>query len=717
MTHIRKLALALFLGLLCSSYSNSQSIDPATGNLINYGTSPTETTSTWNNGVYVNQLCFGYGDPGNCGPNPSIREGNNINFSFGTVDLNQIVNINKALSIGGSGVQLSGFNFGFMAKNGNGWDDGRQDYLSAYVKFYNSAGSLASTYDYTDQTNRRYNWTLFNFSETFASPVLASTYSNAQVGFVGRDNNFWAGTYGPEIYNVNFSLKYSVRPDPCIADPLSSPTCPGYALATVKNSILGSTVSNASVTSFVPVPNYALVSSGPGTGPAMTSIDFTNPVPQQQGPGAGPQGLQGPMGPQGLAAGSQGQDPNQNPSGSTDSPSQPGPAAGPAPGGGPPQQAGGPPQTAQSAPPSSSGPNQAGPSRSNDGPKMTPGAALSVARAAQEKDKAVQATAVQNAAKAFENVVQISNTTSNAAVSMNQDMSANSATAAAQFFSQSTQTSQQTSVQSSQGSQQQQQSSTQQQQGSRVVQQVQQQQETQQVQNQSSTNLVQVLPPKQQEIQQAPATNYNTQSAQTAQSTYSTTTIPQQETPTAVAMLKPTPPPQVELQSQVNLGTGLTVNRTPFAYNPLNVMNSNTGVQPTQPDTSYQPKLQERIIEVEAPPIQTASFGGPSRSGNPLNDLIQSRIDLPQTNIDQRADTVKKNVQPNDLAGGVDVAAMAQIPKGYEVYSIVTLRDAPFYKPETIYKNNRTVDNARVLRGLTGGSDAKHQQMVDQQYK
>ena len=218
------MALALFLGLLCSSYSNSQSIDPATGNLINTGSTPTDTTSLWNNGVYVNQLCFGYGDPGNCGPNPSVRPGGVINFSYGTVNLNQIVNINKALSIGGSGVQLSGFNFGFMAKNGNGWDDGRQDYLGAYVKFYNSAGGLASTYDYTSYTNNRYNWTQFNFSETFASPAPASTYGNAQVGFVGRDNNFWAGNYGPEIYNVNFSLKYSVRPDPCIADPLSSPT-------------------------------------------------------------------------------------------------------------------------------------------------------------------------------------------------------------------------------------------------------------------------------------------------------------------------------------------------------------------------------------------------------------------------------------------------------------------------------------------------------------
>ena len=615
--------MALCLALLFSSSSNSQSIDPATGNLINYSSSPTDTTSIWNNGVYVNQLCFGAGQPGNCGPNPSIREGNNINFSYGTVNLNQIVNINKALSIGGSGVQLSGFNFGFMAKNGNGWDDGRQDYLSAYVNFYNAAGGLAANYDYTSQTNQRYNWTLFNFSETFASPVAASSYSNAQVGFIGRDNNFWAGTYGPEIYNVNFSLKYSVRPDPCIADPLSSPTCPGYALATVKNSILGSTVSNASATSFVPTINYA--SLGPAAGPAMIGPDPTNPAPGPQGPMGPAAGPQGPMGP---AAGPQGQDPNQNSSGPQDSPSQPGPQGpqqGPAAG---PQPAGGPPQQAQSAPPQSSGPSQAGPAagpgRSNDGPKMTPGAALSVARAAQEKDKAVQATAVQTATRAFESAMQSSQTASSNAITMNQDMSASSATAAAQFATQTTQSSQQISGQ------------------------------TQQLNNSGQT--------------------------------YS--------------------------------GTGISVakaNTSVFSIDSLN--NSTTGQVSSQTSSVTQFRNESKTYEVEESTMQVASFGGPGKAGNPLSDLMNQRMDMMQTNIEQRNDSVKKNIQPNDLAGGVDVAAMAQVPKGYEAYSLVSLRDAPFYKPETIYKNNRTVDNARLLRGLTGGSDAKHQDMVNSQYK
>ena len=615
--------------LLFSSSSKSQSIDPATGNLINYSSSPTDTTSIWNNGVYVNQLCFGAGQPGNCGPNPSIREGNNINFSYGTVNLNQIVNINKALSIGGSGVQLSGFNFGFMAKNGNGWDDGRQDYLSAYVNFYNAAGGLAANYDYTSQTNQRYNWTLFNFSETFASPVAASSYSNAQVGFVGRDNNFWAGTYGPEIYNVNFSLKYSVRPDPCIADPLSSPTCPGYALATVKNSILGSTVSNASATSFVPTINYA--SLGPAAGPAMIGPDPTNPAPGPQGPmgpAAGPQGPQGPQGPMGPAAGPQGQDSNQNSGGPMDSPSQPGPQGpqqGPAAG---PQPAGGPPQQAQSAPTPSSGPSQAGPAagpaRSNDGPKMTPGAALSVARAAQEKDKAVQATAVQTATRAFESAMQSSQTASSNAITMNQDMSASSATAAAQFATQTTQSSMQISGQ------------------------------TQQLNN--------------------------------AGQTYS--------------------------------GTGLTVAKANTSVFTVDSLNSATAGQvSSQTSSVMQFRNESKTYEVEEPTMQVAGFGGLGKAGSPLSDLMNQRMDMLQTNIEQRNDSVKKNVQPNDLAGGVDVAAMAQIPKGYEAYSLVVLRDAPFYKPEAIYKNQTTVDNVRVFRGLAGGSDAKHQQMVDSQYK
>jgi hypothetical protein len=73
---------------------------------------------------------------------------------------------------------------------------------------------------------RKYNWTTFDYSKTFTTPLAVPSIGQVQYGFIGRDNNFWAGPYGPEIYNVNFSLKYSV--DPCITNPMYSPTCPGY---------------------------------------------------------------------------------------------------------------------------------------------------------------------------------------------------------------------------------------------------------------------------------------------------------------------------------------------------------------------------------------------------------------------------------------------------------------------------------------------------------
>ena len=821
------------MALLFSSYSNAQ-VDPVTGNLINSGTSATDTTSTWNNGVYVNQLCFGSGQPGNCGPNPSIREGYYINFSYGTTDLNQVININRALAAGGTGVQLSGFNFGFIAKNGNHWDDARQDYLAAYVKLYNAGGGLAANYDYSAQTDRKYNWTNFNFSETFASPQLASQYSNAQVGFVGRDNNFWAGNYGPEIYNVSFSLKYRVDPcatnpaysptctgfnavstgsnvfnssvwsnainqsvaintalrnggigatihgfnygfdytigqswsgctatnqdgscswymnipaqasvstqltnsnnqalfsknhtltgdgtsgsvsgqyllptslnqtslgnvrlygstsgtgssignfsssliytaDPCVANPLHSTTCSGYSVAFAKNMLSSSTVAGA----YSPSTSFSNTMSGPGGAIEQQG----NPQQTQQQP---QQPQQQPQQPQQQSGPSPAQDAGQNPSVAQDNPAQPSPQQqGPA--STTPQPAGGPPQTATASAQSSSGPSGGG----SAGPSKL---AMSVVKTAQANDKATQTAAVQSAAKTLENAVQSSQSSSNAAITMNQDMSAGGAQAAAAFASQSTQTSIQASVQTSQA-QQSVQSTSQTQQTSRMTQQVQQQQETQSLsfQTTGSSTIVQQFiytPPQQQDTQS-----------------------------TQVAMLKPPTPPVVEIQQQSNAGTGLTVGRNMFAYNPLMSSNSsNTSMTIQQSQPVYQPRLDSKQYEIETSQMPIASFTG-SRAGNPLSEIMmQQRFEMMQSNISQPGSSVNRNVQPNDLAAGVDIASMASVPVGFNAYSFV-LKDSAFYEPKEVYKNQRNVDNARVLRGLTGGSDAKHQEMVNQQYK
>jgi len=802
--------LALCLVLLSSSYSNAQ-VDSTTGNLINFTGTPTATTSNWNNGVYVNQLgCFGGNTPGNCGPYPNVRTDGNINFSYGQVDLNQIVNINRALAAGGSGVQLSGFNFAFRAKNGNGWDDGRQDYLGAYVKFYDAAGGLAANYDYTSHTNTKYNWTNFSFSETFANPVAASNYSNARVGFVGKDNNYWAGPYGPEITNVSFNLKYRV--DPCSLNPAYGPNCSGFSsVVTSGNLVNPNLMSNGNIVYNSFAVNTALKSSGAGVdvygfrygynyslgngtyGCTATNSDGscswymdTNPTAQARvrltdsnndviysaiqsrstpntaenvsyqfllpkttnslslgtftlgastsgnaaiqnmyvnalykpdpcvdplsspscpgyatayaknlilgstvaaasapaaaapalaqaapaladpGPtAAGPATAQSAPA-QSSPAPAAAQDPNQSSSVAQDNPAQPNPTqAGPA--STTPQPAGGPPQTATaSAPAPGAGPQQAGPSGS--GPSRL---AMSVVKSAQARDQATQQMAVQNAAKVVEGSTQQSQATAAAAIASLNDMSANSAAAAAQFSSQSTQASFQAGTQTGQSQQSVQSSSAQALQANKAYQQSQ---------------------PTVQEVQQSQVAVMGG---------------------TALPSMSPNPVVQYE-NTVPSSGSGLTIGRSnPIGFNLYSLSNySNAQPAQQQPEPTYQIRSEARLSEVDNPPVQIASLG--SRAGNSLSDMIQERFELMQNNTESSTETVKRDVQPNELAGSVDLAAMALQPKGFESYSI-TIKDAAFYEPKEVYKGQTVIDNARALRQL--GSDRLHQEMIDQQYR
>ncbi len=265
------------LAFLFTSYSsNAQVLEPnqtyTTGNIVintNQG-----GPSSWVNGVYQDSLtCWSGGMPGYCGPNAIVRPGNNINFSYGMTDLHQVQAIANVLPNSGTGLRVNGFNFGFTAKNGNGWDDARQDYLVAYVNFYGSDGNLSRNYDYGLSTNRKYNWTTFNFSETFDTPYAAKDLSSVRYGFVGRDNNFWAGPYGPEINNISFSLKYSV--DPCASDVLSSPTCPGYLDAIAK---LTPTSSSSTVTSEPVVTSTNTLTTSPVVNNIVPEVSTATPT-------------------------------------------------------------------------------------------------------------------------------------------------------------------------------------------------------------------------------------------------------------------------------------------------------------------------------------------------------------------------------------------------------------------------------------------------------
>ena len=277
------------MALLSTSYSvsNAQTVttgtlDPTqvytTGNIVQPTVSGTNSTP-WVNGVYQDSLtCWAWGDPGYCGPNAIVRPGNNINFSFGFTDLFQSQAIASVLPNTGTGLRVNGYNFGFMAKNGNGWDDGRVDYLNAYTHFTNQNNEVVFYKNYN--LTSKFDWTYFNFSETFNSPFASKDLKNVTYGFVGYDSNGWAGPYGPEIYNVSFSLKYSV--DPCSVNVLSSPSCPGYFDQLAK---LNPPPPSTTETALLPPPPPP----PPGSEP-IASTALPPPPPPPPGPGPAGQG-------------------------------------------------------------------------------------------------------------------------------------------------------------------------------------------------------------------------------------------------------------------------------------------------------------------------------------------------------------------------------------------------------------------------------------------
>ena len=63
----------------------------------------------------------------------------------------------------------------------------------------------------------------------------------------------------------------------------------------------------------------------------------------------------------------------------------------------------------------------------------------------------------------------------------------------------------------------------------------------------------------------------------------------------------------------------------------------------------------------------------------------------------------------------VVLQAMGYSP-AFEAYK-VRMPDVPGYRPYAIYRNQTTVDNRRLGRGLFGATDNLHNSMVEQQYK
>jgi hypothetical protein len=213
----------IILTLLIGSVS-AQTID-VTGNLVNNTQTATTVTSTWQNAKFVQELtCWAGGDPNCSAGQPYLRPDGSINFSYGSTELYQIVNVSKALPNSGTGLVTTGFVFSWRSKNGNSWDGGGLDQLTAYVQGYTKSGKWIENFGYN--LNFQHDWTDFNWTQSWSKLRRPDELANVLFGFSGKDNNYWMGPYGPEITNVNFQLRY--KPDPCVNNPLYSPDCPKF---------------------------------------------------------------------------------------------------------------------------------------------------------------------------------------------------------------------------------------------------------------------------------------------------------------------------------------------------------------------------------------------------------------------------------------------------------------------------------------------------------
>ena len=565
------MASAVSLAFLFTSLS-SNAQDLIAGQIYNTGNVVLPTNqggpSSWVNGVYQDNLtCWSWGQPGYCGPNAIVGPGNNINFSFGSTYLYQQQDISSILPSSTPGLQVTGYNFGFRAKNGNGWDDGRVDQLTALVRFWDTTGGRGTSnllYGNSYDLNYKFNWTNFNFSENFTSPLNASSIGKVQYGFIGRDNNGWAGPYGPEVINVSFSLKYTV--DPCSVNVLSSPSCPGYLSAI--NSLTPATTATV-VTMSTPIISTVLPTTS-DVQPSTITVDAGGVEVSTSGTISAPDNI-----PQSVKESAQ----------KTESEKQE--------------------------------------EKTKSGPNMS--LIMSVVRQVQANDRATQAAAVENALQEVSSAIANAQDQTNMVIENNQRNNAAQQQAAAE--------SQQTSVVSVQL-------------------------QNAQTSRQSSFNFEPVAAVKQ--IQQ---------------------------------IQKPV--------EQVNTQTQVQVSKVDYSLLPLTV----------QPFTSSQVGV-FRQNENQGEIIAQTNFVS---NESPIKSILEQKPFIENTTTEQKTETVKSNVQSNELAGNVDINKMAVTPPGFNAYMSLALKDGQLYKPEEIYKNQVTVDNVRALRQLS--SDRLHQEMVNQQYR
>jgi hypothetical protein len=222
----------ILTGVLLFSCVASAQTEQTTDNLVYTSVNPappgTNIGSSWSGFSVVTST------GGNTTSDNGAVTGYNMNtgtfmFGYNQGTIAYTYAINQALANAGTGIQVRGYNWSWEINNLN-YDNrqGNVDTLTARILTYapnNVDLRRVDTWTY----NTKFDWTTFSGTVNYITPGAPSEFGNMQIEFTGRDTGFWAGYYGPQVRNIDVRLRYGV--DECLANPLSSPDCPGYQQA------------------------------------------------------------------------------------------------------------------------------------------------------------------------------------------------------------------------------------------------------------------------------------------------------------------------------------------------------------------------------------------------------------------------------------------------------------------------------------------------------
>ena len=228
--------LLVLLALLSfsSSYCNAQTTASSgqSGNILVIGNGWTGNFSACTH--YVD--CWaGQTDQGDIHKGQNTGNGDTYYWSGTQQTLANTIAINSALAA--AGIQVDGFDYEWVYKNGNAntysgqTGGGAVDPFEVVVNVYDSNGNLFKSYTYDYGTNFS-GWTYDTGTEIFGTNFLdPSFFGNVEVLVTGQDIAGQAGYWGPEFRADESGLYVNYSANLCYNNPLYDATCPGYANA------------------------------------------------------------------------------------------------------------------------------------------------------------------------------------------------------------------------------------------------------------------------------------------------------------------------------------------------------------------------------------------------------------------------------------------------------------------------------------------------------